>query len=79
MEASLRFEIPARVRPAFADSGQLLPPRDQVKPTGEFPLFQIVAEERRQFVERNEVHAIVKVHVAALGTMSSSLGSAARL
>ena len=46
-------------------AARLLPPRDQVKPTGEFPLFQILAKERRQLVERNEAHAIVEVHVAS--------------
>ena len=46
-------------------AARLLPSRDQTKPTGEFPLFQILAKERRQLVERNEAHAIVEVHVAS--------------
>ena len=62
------------MRLAFSDSGHLLPPRNQVKPTGGFPLFEILAEELCQLVERNEAHAIVKVHVAGAGNNQQFLG-----
>jgi hypothetical protein len=58
----------------YAKTARLLPPRNQVKPTGGFPLFEILAEERCQLVERNEAHAVVKVHVAGAGNNQQFLG-----